>query len=113
MRVLGYFILCCAAVLLLSLIVEKRNQEVEAPPVPNEERTRADNEVRPPGSDEPRIIVRVVPAKRMDELCADRSKLTGSALDLCDSLEKSKSMLDDELKRLPGVAEIRTRKQHD
>src|SRR5215510_13424086 len=111
MRVLGYFILCCAAVLLLSLIVEKRNQEVEAPPVSSEVRTRPDNDVRPPGSDEPRIMVRAVPVKTMDELCADRSKLTGSALDLCDSLEKSKSMLDDELKRLPGVAETSTRKQ--
>jgi hypothetical protein len=33
MRVLGYFILCCAAVLLLSVISEKRNAEVEIPHV--------------------------------------------------------------------------------
>ena len=29
MRVLGYFIGCCPAVLLLSVIIEKRNAEVE------------------------------------------------------------------------------------
>ena len=33
MRVLGYFIGCCAAVLLLSVIIEKRNAEVEIPHV--------------------------------------------------------------------------------
>jgi hypothetical protein len=33
MRVLGYFILCCGAVLLLSVITEKRNAKVEIPHV--------------------------------------------------------------------------------
>ena len=45
MRVLGYFIGCCAAVLLLSVLIEKRNAKVE---IPHEvEIPHVQDEVRP------------------------------------------------------------------
>jgi hypothetical protein len=95
MRVLGYFIAAVAYVALLLWVIDKRTPK-EAPAVQNEGRTAAENKVMPAvsaerDSAEPKLLVRVVPAKTMDEICADRSKLAGLALDACDKWEKSKS----------------------
>ena len=91
MRLLGYAIVAVAYVAVLWWLIDKRNPEVEASPARNEVRDRTGNEVRPPRSAEPKVMVRVVPVKTMDELCADRSKLAGPALDQCDRWEKSKA----------------------
>ena len=72
MRVLGYFIGCCAAVLLLSVIIEKRNAEVEIPHVV--EVPHAQDEVKPRVGGGPSIkqTVEISPMRDRDwdELCA-------------------------------------------
>src|SRR5215475_12768300 len=70
MRVLGYFILCCAAVLLLSVIGEKRNAEVEIPHVAESPHVRV--EVRPVVSGGPSKDAKQWLMREQDwvELCA-------------------------------------------
>lgn len=104
MRVLGYFIGCCAAVLLLSVIIEKRNAEVEIPhsvEVPYAVEVRhAQDEVKPRVGGGPSIkqTVEISPmGDHWDELCARENPLrqrpgfTKEMLEACDKREKSKS----------------------
>jgi hypothetical protein len=99
MRVLGYFMGCCAAVLLLSVIIEKRNAEVEIPHVV--EVPHAQDEVKPRVGGGPSIkqTVEISPMRDQgwDELCArdnplrQRPGFTKEMLEACDKREKSKS----------------------
>ena len=98
MRVLGYFIACCAAVLLLSVIIEKRNAEVEIPHVA--EVPHAQDEVKPRVGGGPSIkqTVEISPmGDHWDELCArdnplrQRPGFTKEMLEACDKREKSGS----------------------
>ena len=101
MRVLGYFILCCAAVLLLSVIIEKRNAEVEIPHVV--EVPHVQDEVKPrvgggPSKDVKQTVqIRLMRDQDWVELCARDNPLrrrpgfTKEMVEECDKREKSRS----------------------
>jgi hypothetical protein len=99
MRVLGYFIWCCAAVLLLSVIIEKRNAEVEIPHVV--ETPHVPDEVRPrvsggPSKDVKQTVeIRLMRPQDWVELCARnnpyRQGFTKEMVEECDKREKSRS----------------------
>jgi len=98
MRVLGYFILCCAAVLLLSVIIEKRNAEVEIPHVV--EVPHVQDEVKPrvgggPSKDVKQTVqIRLMRDQDWVELCARDNPLrrrpgfTKEMVEECDKREK-------------------------
>jgi hypothetical protein len=98
MRVLGYFILCCAAVLLLSVIGEKRNAEVEIPHLAEmphvAESPHVRVEVRPVVSGGPSKDVKQWLMRDQDwvELCARdnpyRPGFTKEMLEACDKRGK-------------------------
>lgn len=86
MRVLGYFIGCCAAVLLLSVILEKRNAEVEM--IPHvDEIPHVQDEVRPrvsggPSKDVKQTVeIRLMRDQDWVEFCA-RDNPSGDDRDL-------------------------------
>ena len=101
MRVLGYFILCCAAVLLLSVIIEKRNAEVEIPHVV--EVPHVQDEVKPrvgggPSKDVKQTVqIRLMRDQDWVELCARDNPLrrrpgfTKEMVEECDKREKPRS----------------------
>ena len=93
-RVLGYFIGCCAAVLLLSVITEKRNAEVEIPHVVDVPHVQ--DEVRPRVSGGPsKTVIRIMRPQDWVELCARdnpfRPGFTKEVLEECNKREKSRS----------------------
>ena len=101
MRVLGYFTCCCAAVLLLSLILEKRNAEVEIPHVV--EVLHVQDEVKPrvgggPSKDVKQTVeIRLMRDQDWVEFCAldnplrRRPGFTKEMVEECDKREKSRS----------------------
>jgi len=93
MRVLGYFILCCTAVLLLSVIIEKRNAAVEIPHVQDEVRPRASGGA---SKDVKQTVeIRLMRPQDWVELCAGdnlyRPGFTIEMVEECDKREKSRS----------------------
>ena len=101
MRVLGYFIGCCAVVLLLSVIIEKRNAEVEIPRVV--EVPHVQDEVKPrvgggPSKDVKQTVqIRLMRDQDWVEFCAldnplrRRPGFTKEMVEECDKREKSRS----------------------
>ena len=101
MRVLGYFIGCCAAVLLLSVIIEKRNAEVEIPHVV--EVPHVQDEVKRrvgggPSKDVKQTVeIRLMRDQDWVELCARDNPLrrrpgfTKEMVEECDKRERSRS----------------------
>jgi hypothetical protein len=95
MRVLGYFIGCCAAVLLLSVIIEKRNAEVEIPHVQDEVKPRVGGG---PSKDVKQTVeIRLMRDQDWVEFCAQYNPLrqrpgfTKEIVEECDKREKSRS----------------------